>query len=232
MLTTYFKRPTTWATYYASPAGPYLDAFTDKLAQDGYRSDTIRHLLQGAFQFGAWVEQAGNRLQPVSTDALARFHHHLAERGRLRVGAGPFSVCWLGARCFFAFLQTQQKEATPDTEPQTAQPRLLVAFENWMQAHRGVKASTLAKYRPHLVELLATLGEQPERFDAAQLRSFIVAYAERHNLASVKKRSTAIRSFLRFLIATERCAFGLDAAIPPLAQWRLRYLAGKGAPLP
>jgi hypothetical protein len=29
MLTTYFKRQTTRATYYSGPAGPYLDEFTD-----------------------------------------------------------------------------------------------------------------------------------------------------------------------------------------------------------
>ena len=28
MLTSYFKRQTTQATYYAGPAGPYFDAFT------------------------------------------------------------------------------------------------------------------------------------------------------------------------------------------------------------
>ena len=29
MLTTYFKRQTTQATYYSGPAGPYLDEFTN-----------------------------------------------------------------------------------------------------------------------------------------------------------------------------------------------------------
>ena len=42
MLTTYFTRPTTRAQYYASPAGPYLDAFTEWLAQCGYRQESIR----------------------------------------------------------------------------------------------------------------------------------------------------------------------------------------------
>ena len=43
MLTTYFKRQITCATYYAGPVGPYLDEFTDWLAQRGYRQETIRN---------------------------------------------------------------------------------------------------------------------------------------------------------------------------------------------
>ncbi len=41
MLTTYFKRQTTLATYYAGPAGSYLDGFTDWLAQRGYRLENM-----------------------------------------------------------------------------------------------------------------------------------------------------------------------------------------------
>lgn len=50
MLTTYFKRQTTQATYYTEPAGPYLDDFTDWLTQRGYQHETIRRRLQGAAQ--------------------------------------------------------------------------------------------------------------------------------------------------------------------------------------
>lgn len=51
MLMTYFMRPTTRAQYYAGPAGPYRDAFTQWLAQSGYRQENIRRCVQGAAQF-------------------------------------------------------------------------------------------------------------------------------------------------------------------------------------
>jgi integrase/recombinase XerD len=72
--------------------------------------------------------------------------------------------------------------------------------------------------------LLTELGMCPERFEAAQLHTHILAYAQRHSVMLAKKRLTAMRMFLRFLIATERCQPGLDAAIPPIAQWRLSTL--------
>ena len=73
MLTTYFTRQTTRATYYASPAGPYLDAFTHWLAQRGYRHETIRRRLQGATQFVTWAQTTEGGLQACSSTTLERF---------------------------------------------------------------------------------------------------------------------------------------------------------------
>jgi hypothetical protein len=44
MLTTYIKHQTTQATYYAGPAGPYLDEFTDWLAQRA-ATDMTRYVI-------------------------------------------------------------------------------------------------------------------------------------------------------------------------------------------
>lgn len=93
-----------------------------------------------------------------------------------------------------------------------------------MQVHRGVLPSTLRNYRRHVLDLLAQLGENPERFDAAGLRTFILAYAEHGTLATAKTRVKATRAVLRFLIVTERCPPALAAAIPALAEWRLSML--------
>ena len=71
-----------------------------------------------------------------------------------------------------------------------------------MHTHRGVQCSTLLIYRPHVLALLAELGMCPERFEAAQLHTHILAYAQRRSVTLAKKRLTAMRMFLRFLIAT------------------------------
>jgi site-specific recombinase XerD len=84
--------------------------------------------------------------------------------------------------------------------------------------------STLLIYRPHVMALLTELGACPERFEAGQLRSAILLYAQHRSATLVKKRVTATRMFLRFLIATGRCQPSLEAAIPAIAQWRLATL--------
>ncbi|MDH3602063.1 MAG: tyrosine-type recombinase/integrase [Candidatus Tectomicrobia bacterium] len=224
MLTTYFKRQTTQATYYSGPAGPYLDEFTHWLEQRGYLHETIRRRLQGAAQFIIWAQVTGCNPPSLSPATLDHFRDHLSKHNQLSRPGGQLSVRWLGAQLFFEFLQDQQIVASADTSPEATPPELLSAFEQWMQAHRGVRLSTLLKYRPHITHLLIELGENPEQFDVAQLRTVILAYAQHRSPALVKDRATAFRMFLRFLIATERCQPELGAAIPTIAQWRLSTL--------
>lgn len=72
--------------------------------------------------------------------------------------------------------------------------------------------------------MLKRLGEEPDKFDARSLREFVLEVSQRRGLAAAKTCTTALRMFLRFLIAEGRCAAGLDAAIPILAHWRLATL--------
>ena len=224
MLTSYFKRQTTQATYYAGPAGPYLDAFTSWLEQRGYRHESIRRRLQGAAQFVSWAQTIRCNLQSLSPDTLENFRHHLSQQGQLFRSQGQHSIRWLGAQLLFEFLQAQKLVPSAVTVPAAEPPELLTAFEQWMHVHRGVMRSTLLIYRPHVMALLTELGTCPERFEAGQLRAAILAYAQHRSAPLVKKRVTATRMFLRFLIATGRCQPGLEAAIPAIAQWRLATL--------
>jgi site-specific recombinase XerD len=108
------------------------------------------------------------------------------------------------------------------------QPALLVAFCDWMRQQRGTCEGTLYNYCVHLSALLRRLGEDPFRFDASGLRQFVLEGSRTCGWAAAKKRTTALRMFLRFLVAESRCLPGLDGAIPVLAHWRLdslpRYL--------
>ena len=58
------------------------------------------------------------------------------------------------------------------------------------------------------------LGEDPGTFDAQNLRQFILDTSQRCGWASAKKCTTAVRMFLRFLIADGKCAAGLEGADP------------------
>jgi site-specific recombinase XerD len=98
-----------------------------------------------------------------------------------------------------------------------------------MRRQRGTCDSTLDNYAVHLRELLRCVKDRPEALDARTLRAFVLEGSRTCGWAAAKKRTTALRTFLRFLIAEGHCASGLDGAIPVLAHWRLstlpRYLA-------
>jgi site-specific recombinase XerD len=231
MLATYFKRQATRTTYYASSAGPYLDEFTDWLAHCGFREEVIGQYLPGVVEFANWVDAAYGNLVSCPDDVVSRFCDNLAKRGRLRYSSGQHSISYLGARHFVEFLQIQHKIIGTAKSQQAAQPDLLRQFDQWMQAHRGVMPATLRNYQLHIIDLLRTLGECPERFTAAALHTFILSYARGRSHALAKKRVTATRMFIRFLIATGRCQPGIEAAIPAIAEWPLaklpRYLPGE-----
>lgn len=224
MLTTYFKQQTTHATYYAQLTGPYLDSFSDWLVQRGYRHETICDHLQGTAQFGQWIQATGHTLQSLSDKTLEQFRQHLSACGQLRTRTGAYCPQWRSAKIFLQFLQAQQLVAPPVFPSKVVPPAVVTQFEQWMQVHRGVKLSTLETYRRPLIDLVNHLGESPEQFDAVQLRLFVLAYAEHNHKAATKTRLNATRAFVRFLIVTGRCQPGLEAAIPPIAQWRLSTL--------
>ncbi len=224
MLTTYFKRQATVAAYHAGPAGAYLDPFTAWLAKRGYGSDAIRHLLPGATEFATWVQAPRSGLTTLPSGYWRDFCQHLAERKRLHGARGQHSIYWRGAQQFVEFLRAQHGIAAVEVPEQTVLPELVVAFERWMAIHRGIKPSSLDTYRPHILNLLATLGNQPDHFSATSLHAFILAYAKHSGRAVARTRVKATRMFCRFLIATGQCPHGLDAAVPDIAEWRLASL--------
>jgi site-specific recombinase XerD len=131
----------------------------------------------------------------------------------------------MGARHFVAFLEaTNRLVLSTGVSPISSEPKLLVEFRHWMRTQRGTTEATLNTYRLTLIDLVHTLGDQPSQYDAKTLRTFILERANRYGVARAKTMVTAIRMFLRFLIATGRCTPGLDYAIPTIAQWRLATL--------
>jgi len=225
MLTTYFTRERTRATYAASPAGPYLEDFSQWLAQRGFTTRTIRRCLFGATQFTLWAETAGLAVPRLDATHLEAFHSELAQQGQRHYASGNPTPRCIGAQHFLAFLSAQGLISAGDgAAPRSAPPPLLDEFEHWMAVHRGVTAQTLRNYRPILLDLLATLAESPEQLEATRLRAFILQRAQQHGKGKAKNVVTATRMFVRFLIASGRCRPGVDDAIPTIAMWRLATL--------
>jgi len=103
-------------------------------------------------------------------------------------------------------------------------PHLLLAFSQWMRQQRGTCEATLSNYRPPIRELLECVGKETSRLDATMLRRLVLEKHRSCGWATAKHCTTALRMFLRFLIANGYCAVGLEAAIPTLAHWRLATL--------
>jgi integrase/recombinase XerD len=225
MLTHSFKTSTTQRHDLCGTTGAYLEEFSRWLAQRGYQQACLCRRLRGAHRLLMWAEEAGIPLPALNDQALAAFQVHLyAHDGLKSPGAYAIQLS-RGARDLIAFLAATGYIPPPvPLEPTSATPALLVTFNGWMRTHRGTTDTTLRNYRPPLLALFQALGEQPQGYTPKGLRTFLLDRAQRHGIAQAKNDVTAVRMFVRYLIAEGRCAPHLDQALPTIARWRLASL--------
>ncbi len=91
---------------------------------------------------------------------------------------------------------------------------ILMGFLVWMRTQRGVTDQTLSVYRRVLEEFLTSHGTDPGSYSAEVLRTFVLKRGKRHGISYAKLGATAVRTFARFLTATNQCPAGLEYAIP------------------
>ena len=106
----------------------------------------------------------------------------------------------------------------------TQDPTLLLEFREWMRTQCGTLDITLNGYRQPILDLLDDLGSEPSTFEAIGLREFLLRRVSCFSQWKSKNLATAVRMFLRFLIARGYCASGLEHSIPTVAKWRLSSL--------
>jgi len=225
MLTSYVTSPVTLARLKATSCWPHLDSYTDWLNEQGYSSSLIQLYLFGVIPLGDWL--ASNKLMPVdfSYKTLERFRRHRSGINQWRHNNGKIKAAYRGAQRFHEYLVVK-KITTGTPDPMFSVFPLQCDFDQWMTTHRGVSDVTLRGYAPYIRSLLEQLGEDPSDYNAASLRCFILNNGKRAGIrtSSVSSTLTAVRAFLRFLVATKQCSSELPGALPQLASWRLSAL--------
>lgn len=199
--------------------GPQLEGFAEYLYRSGYAKISGRRHLRSAEHFAYWATRRG--LSPDSSDAVAlsQFEHHLCRCrcGRYRRAADVLT----GARFFVAHLQGAEHQVIRPADRGAPDPALLTSFCEWMRKQRGTTDATLCNYCRPIRVLIQHCGEDPSKLDARRLREFVLMNSRSSGWAAAKQCTTALRMFLRFLVAEGRCPAGLLGAIPTLAHWRL-----------
>jgi len=156
--------------------------------------------------------------------ALKRFGDHLKRCGCGRYSQADRVDILTGARLFLRHSHGVDAPGIRIAAPADSTPVLLESFCQWMREHRGSSERTLYNYGLSIRELIQRLGDDPNKLDAQHLRSFILDQSRSTGWTVAKRCTTALRMFLRFLIAQGRCHSGLLGAIPVLAHWRLSSL--------
>lgn len=231
MLSKFFKSRGRIQALRDSPAGPLLESFAQALSETGYTTKTARRHLRAAEHFIYWTHRQGMSVVKLNEQFLAEFGRHLSRCHCSHYGRGDQLSLIRGSRLFLTYLRVGRIITKQSINLPIHDPALLSAFCQWMHQQRGICDVTLRNYSIYIRELLQRLGEAPSRFDARRLRAFVLEKSRSCGWGTTKNCATALRVFLRFLIAEGQCDVGLDGVIPTVAHWRLaslpRYLPPK-----
>ena len=100
----------------------------------------------------------------------------------------------------------------------------LEAFRSWLRQHRGISEGSIRRHARNVSGLLPDLGTDPARYDATLVRDVLLRRLGAVSRAGVKRMTTSLRMYLRFLVANGHCPPGLAGAIPTVPEWRLAAL--------
>ena len=223
MLSELFESPARIRAILGGPAGVQIEAFAEQLFQCGYSKIVIRRHIRSAEHIVRWATRRSLSPHALGGQAFKRFVDHL---GRCRCGryhcANRVDVV-SGARLFLSHLQGVKEPPARDRQLAPAEPVLLKEFCAWMRERRGTSDRTLYNYSIPICELIRRISGDPKALDARRLRRFVLEQSKGGRWSAQHCR-TALRMFLRFLIAEGRCRAGLLGAIPVVPHWRLTAL--------
>jgi site-specific recombinase XerD len=229
MLETYFPAPKMLKHLRSGPGGPYVDGFADLLERAGYSPAIAVRYLRAAAHLGHFVHEQGGTLACID---LTAFSEHLRTcRCPRHKGGRRNHHTVFGAKHFRDFLVAAGVCQPAATVPEPPEPELVAHFKHWLRKHRGAADPTIRLYARDARSFIAALGEDPCRWNAAGIRSFLMERAGQSGRATLEKLVTSLRVFLRYLAAQGKCQADLNKAVPGYACWHLaempRYLTAE-----
>jgi site-specific recombinase XerD len=154
----------------------------------------------------------------INEDAIARFVSHDCRCGHWRK-AGEMAVAGRqkrrrGAQRFVSYLQTQAALSSQILSARASEGDLVKAYRTWLKQHCGLTDMTVERYIGELSRWLPILGEEPSAYTPRAIRDIVLQQSADRKPASIRKTATVLRSFLRFLAASNQCSPALMQAVP------------------
>jgi site-specific recombinase XerD len=226
MLDTYFSAPKTLKRLRSGPSAPYIDGFATWLEETGYSPASAVRYLRAAAHLGHFLDSRGMTFAEIDAGVAESFRQHLPSCRCPRSNGGKINHhTFFGVKRFHQHLVQLgvcRSNSAATTEPDESM--FITGFRHWLEVHRGAAQPTRRLYCRGASELLEVLGNDPHQWGPRQVREFFLDRAGRCGASTVEKQVTAVRAFLRYLIAQGDCRADLDQAVPTLAHWRLAAL--------
>ncbi len=225
MISDYVETPWRLTRMRATCVGPHLDDFSATLAESSYSPFTIRGYLRAADHVGRWADRRRIALASWDDDMLARFRRHLSRCKCIKANKGIFRDAVAGVRLLLAHLRSRGVIATAlPVPPVSKYAPISERFADWMLRHRGVVPRTTDRYQRVLQPFIEQLGEDPKRYTVVAIRGYVIEQFGNAGRSETRDTATALRAFLRFLVAEGRVHSGIQHCVPTVPQWRLSSL--------
>ena len=210
------------------PAGclqDHLAGFATQLIENNYSVLSARDYARSTAHLGRWMEVVGVEIDELSEELIAKFGRHQCACPRVwRHGQRPSQRCITRVQRFVMYLRDRRVVAAgPAPIPQEIPPPL-VGFRAWLSFHRGLAERTIDQYEARVASMLPALGSDPSRYNARLVRRVVLAESRDRHRAYTKTFVTALRAFLRFLAAQDKCPPYLDRVVPTIREWKLSAL--------
>jgi integrase len=201
----------------AGLAADHVDDFSGWLRQRRYSDKTNVERIRLLACWTHWAREAGyaiDTIRAAHATSAALIDAGYRPRFRGDVNKDAVEACKL----FICYLEDRGQ--LPRI-PRPSAPPLATEYMAWARERHGLAETTLGTYMAAIVPFVAALGDAPSAYDAASIRGYMLGRAGTVSAARLNGIGVAIRAFLRFLIATDRCPPGRDRAMPQAAEWRL-----------
>lgn len=226
MLDVYFSTAWKLAQLRSGPSGPFLDGFAAGLFSAGYKSGGAKRHINATAHLGVWARRRGVAIADIDEAVIEGFVRHVAQCRCVRLAAGWGRDRKLSRFTALMFLDHLRREGVARGAPTcpTLSSVLIDEYSAWMRNQRGLVARTIQSYVRTIRDFVDRVGDDPVRYTASALRSFIITWVKQCAPNSPGKAASALRSFLLFLVAQGRCSADLVAAVPRIPAPRLAKL--------
>ncbi len=199
------------------PLAPHLQAYAQRLHDDGYATQSGQLQLRLLGHFNGWLARRRIAATDVDASTVARYVRVKRKTRKLRRG---------DAAALGRLLQMLRRgHAETASSPPTAVQILVQQFQQYLRQERSLAEATITHYTPivaaFLLECLPTGVLDCHRISASDIAGFVQRQAVRITTKHAGTVVTALRSFLRYLLYRGAIDRDLAACVPPIATWSL-----------
>jgi site-specific recombinase XerD len=202
---------------------PYFDNFIQELSKNGYSQLTIKGYHCSISHFAIWIKNKKILFKNISDKDVNSFSRH---RCRCRINGRKCKISKQYLRRikrFISYLIKRNVIVPRKFIKKTVLPPHFLEFKESLES-RGLSSKTISSYERAIYPILSELHEDTKKYNAPFIRRLIINAAKKYSRGTVKKLTTALRVYLRFLSTKDMCTPNLDSAVPAVAEWRLSSL--------